>query len=160
MTRVAFDTNVLVYAELEPGTEKGALGGSLIERASIEQGIIAAQVVGEFLAVVRRKRRELFPTACEFALELTSLFKIGETDTTVMRNAIELAQRHRLQFWDAVICAASLKAGATHLLSEDMHDGFTVAGLTIAGLTIVNPFAEANRSLVDRLLPPLPTASS
>lgn len=147
--RVAFDTNVLVYAELEPGTEKGALAGSLIERASIEQGIFAAQVVGEFLAVIRRKRRELFPGACAFAIELTSLFTIAETDATVMRKAIELAQRHRLQFWDAVICAASVKAGATHLLSEDMQDGFTVAGLTI-----VDPFAEANRNLLDRLLPP------
>lgn len=149
MTRVAFDTNVLIYAELEPGTQKGDLASSLIERASIEQGIIPAQVIGEFLAVVRRKRRELFPAACELALALTSLFKIAETDATVMRKAIELAQRHLLQFWEAVICAASLKAGATHLLSEDMLDGFT-----IAGLTIVDPFAEANRDLLDRLLPP------
>ncbi len=149
MTRVAFDTNVLVYAELEPGTEKGDLAGSLIERAAIEQGIVAAQVIGEFLAVVRRKRRELFPGACAFAMELTSLFKIADADATVMRNAIELAQRHRLQFWDAVICAASMKAGATHLLSEDMHEGFAVAGLTI-----VNPFNEASSTLLDRLLPP------
>ena len=143
------DTNVLVYAELEPGTEKGALAGSLIERASIVHGIIAAQVVGEFLAVVRRKRRELFPGACVFAMELTSLFTIAETDATAMRKAIELAQRHHLQFWDAVICAASLKAGATHLLSEDMHDAFAVAGLTI-----VDPFDEASSTLLDRLLPP------
>jgi predicted nucleic acid-binding protein len=150
LTRVAFDTNVLLYAELEPGTVKGDLAGSLIERASIEQGIIAAQVVGEFLAVVRRKRRELFPSACAFAIELTSLFNIAETDASVMRTAIELVQRHRLLFWDAVICAASLKADATHLLSEDMHDG-----LNVAGLRIIDPFDPSNRAELDRLLPTL-----
>jgi predicted nucleic acid-binding protein len=149
LTVVAFDTNVLVCAELEPGTKKGVLAGSLVERASIGQGVIPAQVLGEFLAVVRRKRRELFPGACELALEFTSLFTIAETDVTVMRNAIELAQRHRLQFWDAVIYAASLKAGATYLLSEVMHDKFTVGGLMI-----INPFDEANADLLDRIVPP------
>ena len=148
MTRVAFDTNVLVYAELEPGTDKGDLAGSLIERAAIHQAIIPAQVLGEFLAVIRRKRRELFPGACELVIELTSLFKIAGTDATVMRSATELAQRHRLQFWDAVICTASLEAGATHLLSEDMQDGST-----FAGLTIVDPFTAANAQLLGRLLP-------
>ena len=150
MTRVAFDTNVLVYAELEPGTDKGDLAGSLIERASIRQAIIPAQVLGEFLAVIRRKRREQFPVACELVIELTSLFEIGETDALVMRNAIELAQRHRLQFWDAVICAAAMQAGATHLLSEDMHDS-----ALLEGLRIINPFDSVNHPLTDRLLPRL-----
>jgi predicted nucleic acid-binding protein len=150
LTRVAFDTNVLVYAELEPGTDKGALAGLLIERASIYQAIIPAQVLGEFLAVIRRKRRELFPGACELVIELTSLFKIAETNATVMRSAIQLAQRHRLQLWDAVICAASLEAGAAYLLSEDMQDGSTYAGMMI-----INPFMAANRAELDRLLPEL-----
>lgn len=150
MTRVAFDTNILVYAELEPGTDKGDLASSLIERASLHQAIIPAQVLGEFLAVIRRKRREQFPGACELVIELTSLFKIGETDASVMRSAMELAQRHRLQFWDAVICAAAMQAGATHLLSEDMHDGSM-----LEGLKLLDPFNAGNRTELDRLLPAL-----
>jgi len=150
LTHVVFDTNVLVYAELEPGTAKGGLAGSLIEQASIHQAIIPAQVLGEFLAVVRRKRRELFLGSCELVIELTSLFEIAETDATVLRSAIELAQRHRLQFWDAVICAAALEAGATHLLTEDMHDGSM-----LEGLTLLDPFNPANRPELDRLLPAL-----
>jgi predicted nucleic acid-binding protein len=148
LTRVAFDTNVLAYAELEPGTDKGNLAGSLVERASIHQAIIPAQVLGEFLAVIRRKRREQFPGACELVIELTSLFKIAATDATVMRSATELAQRHRLQFWDAVICAASLEAGATHLLSEGMHNS-----ALLEGLRIINPFDSVNRNMLDQLLP-------
>ena len=150
MTRIALDTNVLVYAELEPGTDKGGLAASLIERAAIHQAIIPAQVLGEFLAVIRRKRREQFPGACEFVIELTSLLKIAETNATVMRSAIQLAQRHRLQFWDAVICAASMRESATHLLTEDMHDG-----LMLEGLKLLDPFNPSNRTELDRLLPAL-----
>ncbi len=148
--RVALDTNVLVYAELEPDTDKGALAASLIRRAAASDAILAAQVVGEFLAVVRRKRREGYPAACNLVLELISLLQIADTDAAVMRRAIELTERCRIQLWDAVICAASLEAGATHLLSEDMHDG-----LAIGELRLLNPFADANRQLLDRLLPPL-----
>ena len=50
-----------------------------------------------------------------------------------------MAARYQLQFFDAVIIAVARRAGATMLLSEDMHDG-----LTIDGLTILNPFREAN----------------
>lgn len=145
---VAFDTNVLIYAELEPGTIKGALAGSLIKRGAAGGAIIAAQVIGEFLAVTRRKRPERFPGACELALDLPTLFRIPPTDAQVMCRAVELVQRHRLQSWDAVICAASLEAGATHLLSEDMQNG-----LVLMSLTIVDPFDPSNRPLLERLLP-------
>jgi len=145
---VAFDTNVLVYAELEPASKKGELAGSLIKLGAAGGAIIAAQVIGEFLAVTRRKRRERFAAACELALELPSLFWIAETNAQVMYRAVELVQRHRLQVWDAVICAASLQAGATYLLSEDMPDGST-----LGGLAIVDPFAAANGPLLHQLLP-------
>jgi predicted nucleic acid-binding protein len=145
---VAFDTNVLVYAELEPASNKGERAGSLIKRAAAVDAIIAAQVIGEFLAVTRRKRPELFPNACELAPLLLSHFRIAETNTQVMGRAVELVQRHRLQVWDAVVCAASLRAGATHLLSDDMQDG-----AMLDGLRVINPFDPANANVVDRLLP-------
>ena len=46
-----------------------------------------------------------------------------------MRMIIERTRRQRLPLRDAVICVASLQAGATHLLSEDMQDGAGLDGL-------------------------------
>ncbi len=146
---IALDTNVLIYAELEPQSDKGRLARSLIKQVSADDGILPAQVIGEFLAVVRRQRRDLFAMACQTASELPSLFWVADTDAAVIRMAIDLANRHRLQIWDSVICAASMQAGATHLLSEDMQDGSA-----LTGLTIVNPFVAANLPLLNRLLPP------
>lgn len=58
-----------------------------------------------------------------------------------------MAARYDLQFFDAVIIAVARRAGATLLLSEDMHDGFVIDGLTIR-----NPFDAANEILLADLL--------
>jgi predicted nucleic acid-binding protein len=44
MTRVALDSNILMYAELEPESEKGSRSIELILR-SARDGVIAAQVL-------------------------------------------------------------------------------------------------------------------
>ena len=51
------------------------------------------------------------------------------------RSARRLARDHGFAFYDALIVAAARRCGCDTLLSEDMQDGRTVAGLRI-----VNPF--------------------
>jgi hypothetical protein len=53
-----------------------------------------------------------------------------------------------LAFWDAMLCAAAQRAGVRHLLSEDLQDGFE-----LAGVRFVNPFDAANNRLIDEILP-------
>ena len=62
---------------------------------------------------------------------------VAGTSTTAFDAALDLTERHDLQIWDAVILAVSVEAGCRLLLSEDMQEGFSWAGLTIA-----NPFAD------------------
>ena len=150
----AFDSNVLVYSRLEPDGAKGSRSIDLLERAGFVGGVFPVQVLGEFLWVVRRRRLDLYPFAVRTLESLPPTIQTPASTREAMAEAAILVGRYGLQFWDALICVAAAMAAATHLLSEDMQDGFTVAGLTI-----VNPFAEANRNLLDRLLPPLPTAS-
>jgi predicted nucleic acid-binding protein len=145
---IAFDTSVLLYALLEPTTAKGETALDLIERSALANAIIPAQVLGEILAVVRRRRPAFFDLAMSTVADFASSFQIAPTDSDVVLRAGSLASRHRLQVWDAVICAASLGVGATHLLSERIHDD-----VSLAGLTIINPFAVANRRLLEQLLP-------
>jgi predicted nucleic acid-binding protein len=56
--------------------------------------------------------------------------------------ALEIAQRDRLSFYDALIVAAALEAGCSTLLTEDMQDGRVIDGR----LTIQNPFAQAQQT--------------
>jgi predicted nucleic acid-binding protein len=56
--------------------------------------------------------------------------------------ALEIAQRDRLGFYDALIVAAALQAGCSTLLTEDMQHGRVIDGR----LTIQNPFAQAQQT--------------
>jgi predicted nucleic acid-binding protein len=70
-------------------------------------------------------------------------FDCPETGSADLLEAFDLAERKMLQYFDALIVAVTKRAGATILLSEDMHDG-----LEIGGLKIVNPFVAANETLL------------
>ena len=142
MTRVALDSNILIYAELEPDSEKGARSADLILRAA-RDGVVPAQVLGEYLRFVQRR----VPAAFEQAIRQTAIYQDAfltpATTDVILNKACELARAHRLQLWDCVVCAASAAAGARVLMTEDMQDG-----QMIEGLRLINPFAAANAEAI------------
>lgn len=143
MTRVALDSNILIYAELEPESEKGTRSADLILRAA-RDGVIPAQVLGEFLRFVQRRAPAAFEQAIRQAALYQTLFITPPTTDAIINKASELARIHRLQLWDCVICAASIAAGAKVLLTEDMQDG-----RMLEGLRLINPFAAENKEVVE-----------
>ncbi len=145
MTRVAIDSNILIYAEIEPESAKGGRSADLILR-SARNGVMPAQVLGEFLRFVQRRVPASFEEAIRQALIYQSVFITPPTTETIVNKASELARAHRLQFWDCVICAASAEARAKVLLTEDMQDG-----RILDGLRLMNPFVAANAKAVDDL---------
>jgi predicted nucleic acid-binding protein len=147
MTRVALDSNILIYAELEPESEKGRRSANLILQAA-RDGVVPAQVLGEYLRFVQRR----MPTAFAEAVRQASIYQVAfltpPTTTAIINKASELALAHGMQLWDCVVCAASAQTGAKVLLTEDMQDG-----RTIEGLRLMNPFAPANAAAVAALWP-------
>jgi predicted nucleic acid-binding protein len=146
MTRVALDSNILIYAEIEPDSAKGMRSADLILRTA-RDGVIPAQVLGEFLRLVQRRFPASFEEAIKQALLYKSVFITPATTAATINKASELARAHRLQLWDCVVCAASHEARAKVLLTEDMQDG-----QILDGLRLINPFVAANASLIDDLL--------
>lgn len=146
MTRVALDSNLLVYAELEPETEKGKRAADVIARTA-RDGVIPVQGLGEFMRVIQRRAPAAFPGAVRQVQIYRATFLTPPTTDEVMSAAAELALAHGLQLWDAVICAAAERSGAKLLLSEDMQDG-----RRLAGLRIVNPFVASNDAEIEAAL--------
>ena len=141
---IAVDTNILVYADASPDFDRrSAVALQLIERLSLGQGCIPVQVLGEFLNVSRRKGLIPVERALERIAAYALLFETPITFLADLERGAGLADDYRLQFFDAVIISVAQRAGATLLLSEDMHDG-----LVIDGLTIINPFVAANESVL------------
>ena len=146
MTRVALDSNLLIYAELEPDSKKGARAADLILRAA-RDGVIPAQVLGEYLRFVQRRVPGAFAEAIRQASIYQAAFLTPPTTDAVINKASELARAHGMQFWDCVVCAASAGAGVKVLMTEDMQDG-----RMIDGLRRMNPFAAANAEAIETLL--------
>ena len=146
MARVALDSNILVYAELEPETDKGQRAADLITRAA-RDGVIPVQALGEFLRVVQRRAPAAFAVAVRQAEIYRAAFLTPPTTDDVMAAAADLAAAHGLQMWDAVICAAAERGGAKAVLTEDLQDG-----RMLQGMRLINPFDAANDSAIDALL--------
>jgi predicted nucleic acid-binding protein len=145
MTRVALDTNILIYAELEPETDKGKSAANLILQAA-RDGVVPVQVLGEYLRFVQRRLPTAFAESVRQASVYRTLFLTPPTTTATIDKASQLALGHRMQLWDCVVCAASVEAGAKVLLTEDMQDG-----RIIEGLRLMNPFAAANEDAIAAL---------
>jgi predicted nucleic acid-binding protein len=131
------DTNVLVYATVTDDP-RAAIAMALLEQG----GTISVQVLNEFTNTAIRKLKrswsDVTAALAAFRLLLPSLLPI----TVAMHEAaLEMAQRDRVSFYDALIVAAALEAGCSTLLSEDMQHGRVIDGR----LTIQNPFAQVLR---------------
>jgi predicted nucleic acid-binding protein len=61
--------------------------------------------------------------------------------------ALELAEQHGLNIWDAIILSVSASAGCRLLLSEDMQHGFEWRGVTIINSFLPQPHPLLLRAL-------------
>ena len=65
-----------------------------------------------------------------------------EFNLAILKSASDLRSRYNFSYWDSLIIASALSAGASIVYSEDMQDGLVVADR----LEIVNPFKRSVRS--------------
>lgn len=145
--RIALDTNILVYAEGLNGKVKQQVALELVQKLPRELIVVPVQTLGELFHVVVRKAGETPANACGAILSWADSFSVVDTTASVIATATELASKHQFSIWDAVILAAASEAGCRLLVSEDLQDGFTWAGVTV-----VNPFAPGRNPLLMAML--------
>jgi predicted nucleic acid-binding protein len=132
VSAVFVDTNILLYA-MVPEDSRSAAAEVLLQT----HPAISVQVLNEFANVTRRKLRWSWPRIEEGLAAIQQLCGPPRALTLdTHRSAIDIARRHGLSVYDALIVAAALEAGCTTLYSEDMQDGQKIHVITIR-----NPFA-------------------
>lgn len=141
---IAFDTNILVYAEApDDSSQRHVRSRLLLEKATLVDAVIPLQVFAELSNVCKRKGiLEPLQLASRIA-EYEAFFETPATDLSDILMASSIAAQFNLQYFDALIVSVAHRTGAEILLSEDMHDG-----LDVEGLKILNPFATANETLL------------
>lgn len=128
--RVFIDTNVLIYV-LSSDTAKA----ERVERLFADGGTISIQVLNEMANVMRRKLGMEWHEAQDVLSMVRSLFAVIPNTIEIHDKGLDLAQRHSLSIYDAMIVAAALDTECTILWSEDMQHGFRIETLEIR-----NPF--------------------
>lgn len=145
--KLALDTNVLAYAEGINGATARQLAWELLEKLPSSSVLIPVQALGELFQVLVRKGGRQARQASAAILLWRDSFPTIDTTDAILLAAMDLCGQHRLNIWDAVILSSAADAQCRLLLSEDMHEGFTWAGVTI-----VNPFAKKKHDLLEQLL--------
>jgi len=147
--RVTFDSNVLIYA-VSRSDPRHAAATALIERAARADGQQTLQSLAEWFDVLIRKYRMPANEAYGWVRSFQRLFAVVPADGSDLEAAVDAVARHGLSFWDAILWATANRPGCRVLFSEDLQDG-----RRLDGVLFVDPFAAANRKLVDLALPEL-----
>jgi len=133
------DTNIFVYALLASEPLKKQRAVQLLEQAlGSHCGCISYQVIQEFANVATRKfKQRLTNDECfQFIDAAMEPLNRVASSTELVNTALTLQQDTGYSFYDCLMLAAALQAGATTLYSEDLQHNQLSGG----SLRIVNPF--------------------
>ena len=125
------DTNIAIYAALDE--PKSATATGAVRKADF----ISVQVLNEFANALHRKQRRHWRDVAEAISDLRVLVPlIVPIDDEAHREALRIAARYQLSFYDALMLAVALSGGARTFYSEDMQHGMTID----EALRVVDPF--------------------
>ena len=134
------DTNIWLYRlfddlriEVTERERKRTIAISLTENSTT---IVSTQVINEVSANLLKKAKFDEDQIKSVIQSLYNRCQVIEFNLIILEVASNLRTQYHLSFWDSLIVASALSAGASILYSEDMQDGLIVANQ----LTLINPF--------------------
>lgn len=132
---IFIDSNVLVYAHDADAGEKHEKAKRLLTEFWQSKSFpwLSVQVLQEVLVTLQRKGVAL--TDARQTVEDYMLWRVVENDIDLLRAGMVEAERWQISLWDALILAATRRAGVPTLWSEDLSDE-----QDYGGIRVVNPF--------------------
>ena len=128
------DTNILIYAASANETERKKKTRA-IELVRTSFGT-STQILQEFYAtVIRKPDKPLTPIEALQWIKRVGAQPCVLVDLTLIKIAIEISQRYRINYWDGAILAAAERLGAETVYTEDLNHG-----QSYGFVRVVNPF--------------------
>jgi len=132
MSKIALDTNVLIYNHGINGDAKQLIVDSLFD----DVPVISTQVISEYLNVIKKISRMNKSDLLRMCAEWLENCQIQSVSLSTIKLAYHLVQKYDFQLFDSIIVASALEAECDILYSEDLHHGLIVEDK----LKILNPF--------------------
>ncbi len=134
--RFSIDTNILVYAADQTDEDRHEISEGLVNQSSSLDCVRTFQALGEFFHAATRKRLLTEEKAAAFVNEWLGTFTFARVGKTLFPDAMRACGEHKVSFWDAMLLAATRRAGCSAVISENMQHGWR-----LDGVEIINPFA-------------------
>jgi predicted nucleic acid-binding protein len=133
------DTNILVYAHDRTAGFKRLRAQKLLERLwDSGQGVLSTQVLQELCINLRRIAGNPLPMGeVRLLIREYSTWEIVTNTPESVLLALEIENRYKTSFWDALILQAAERSGASILYSEDL-----AAGQRYGAVQVVNPLVD------------------
>ena len=126
-----FDTSVLFYLLSNDPLKADRAEGLLAER-----GAISVQVLNEFAAVAMRKLGMPLGDVREILDTVRAVCSVEPVTVATHDRGLAVFERYKFSFYDSLIVASALIAGARVLYSEDLQHGQVID----RQLRVANPF--------------------
>ncbi|MEX2395219.1 MAG: PIN domain-containing protein [Actinomycetota bacterium] len=127
------DSNVLVYSHDSSERDKRELARSLLVRLWEERaGAMSIQVLQEFVVATTTKVPS--PIDADIAARIIGAYAswtIHRPDAMDVIEAMTIAERNGISFWDAMIVRSASRLGCQILWSEDLNPGQTYEGVEV-----------------------------
>jgi len=133
------DTNVFVYAHTDEDPVKSQVAREVLrEIVSEGVGCVSTQVLNETFSRLARGVQDVrgIEGVARVISEIMGRWRVLDTTSETVKEAIEGVIRYRISYWDSLIWAAANLNGVPYVLSEDFSDG-----RRIDRVTFLNPFA-------------------
>ena len=129
------DTNIWLYSFIQSqDKEKTKIASAIIKKCDI---VISTQIVNEMCVNLIRKANFSETDIQNLIVSLFRKYTILELTQSILLKASKIRAQHSFSFWDSIIAACALDCDADFLISEDMHNGFSLENKLI----IINPFS-------------------
>jgi predicted nucleic acid-binding protein len=128
-----FDTNVLLYL-LSADHSKADRAEELLAAG----GVVSVQVLNEFVSVARRKIAMEWAEIRDCVEPFRRTLRVEPVTLDTHDQALQIAERYSVSFYDALIISAAKLAECSVLYSEDLQDRQVFERV----LTVQNPFTK------------------
>jgi predicted nucleic acid-binding protein len=131
------DTNILVYAhDVSAGDKHERAKKLIVDLWHSGKGCLSIQVLQELYVTIRQKipRPVAAETASQIIVSLAE-WRLHTPGVCDLLEAIEIHQRHRISFWDALIICSAVKLDCAIIWTENLS-----SGQDYEGVKALNPF--------------------
>ncbi len=130
-------TNIFVYAYNRTDKEKYFRARNLVmDLWEQGQGCLSIQVLQEFYVTITQEVPN--PVSPETAVQIVSYlgrWKLHVPEVTDVLEAVNVQQKNKLSFWDALVICSAKNLNCDILWTEDLYHG-----QSYEGVEVVNPF--------------------